>query len=204
MNVINMSMRPVQVNTKFLNSLPPEWSKFVTGVKLARYLHTTNFVQLYLYLEQHEAHANETRLLYERYQDPLALSNTMIPQVHSSQSYSPINAAPQLDSGLVVPMFSQGDDPIACLNKAMAFLTPFKMAKLLCNKFKGGKDKIMLVLDIRPKRLRNAAWFKEKAMLAEAHESGQILDEEQLALLADLGIPNGQAAKKTIPNTDAF
>ncbi|GKC28804.1 hypothetical protein Tco_1036098, partial [Tanacetum coccineum] len=35
MNVINMSMRPVQVNTKFLNSLPPEWSKFVTDVKLA-------------------------------------------------------------------------------------------------------------------------------------------------------------------------
>ncbi|GKB64891.1 hypothetical protein Tco_0921077 [Tanacetum coccineum] len=26
MNVINMSMRAVQVNTKFLNSLPPEWS----------------------------------------------------------------------------------------------------------------------------------------------------------------------------------
>ncbi|GJU87034.1 hypothetical protein Tco_1294580 [Tanacetum coccineum] len=29
MNNINMSMRPVQVNTKFLNSLPPEWSKFM-------------------------------------------------------------------------------------------------------------------------------------------------------------------------------
>nr|GFA41404.1 hypothetical protein [Tanacetum cinerariifolium] len=28
----------------------------------------------------------------------------------------------QLDSGLVVPVFTQGDDPIACLNKAMAFL----------------------------------------------------------------------------------
>ncbi|GJX50340.1 hypothetical protein Tco_0277185 [Tanacetum coccineum] len=36
MNVINMSMRPVQLNIKFLNSLPPEWSKFVTDVKLAR------------------------------------------------------------------------------------------------------------------------------------------------------------------------
>ncbi|GJZ21081.1 hypothetical protein Tco_0558120, partial [Tanacetum coccineum] len=34
MNVINMSMRPVQVNTKFLNSLPLEWSKFVMDVKL--------------------------------------------------------------------------------------------------------------------------------------------------------------------------
>ncbi|GJT96410.1 ribonuclease H-like domain-containing protein [Tanacetum coccineum] len=47
-NDINMSMRPVQVNMKFLNSLPPEWSKFVMGVKLARDLHTTNYDQLYL------------------------------------------------------------------------------------------------------------------------------------------------------------
>ncbi|GJU74049.1 hypothetical protein Tco_1265454 [Tanacetum coccineum] len=60
---------------------------------------------------------------------------------------------PQLDSGLVVPMFSQGDDPTACLNKAMAFLPPFKMAGLLCNKFKGGKDKVMLVLAIRTEDL---------------------------------------------------
>ncbi|GJT24661.1 hypothetical protein Tco_0894598 [Tanacetum coccineum] len=28
-----------------------------------------------------------------------------------------------MDSGLAVPVFNQGDDPIACLNKAMAFLT---------------------------------------------------------------------------------
>ncbi|GJU13222.1 hypothetical protein Tco_1135618 [Tanacetum coccineum] len=56
MNVINMSMRPFQVNMKFLNSLPPEWSKFVMDVKLARDLHTTNFDQLSSYLEQHEAH----------------------------------------------------------------------------------------------------------------------------------------------------
>ncbi|GJT67216.1 hypothetical protein Tco_1018696 [Tanacetum coccineum] len=61
------------VNTKFLNSLPPEWSKFVTHVKLVRDLHTTNFDQLHAYLEQHELHANEVRLMRERNQDPLAL-----------------------------------------------------------------------------------------------------------------------------------
>nr|GEX48126.1 hypothetical protein [Tanacetum cinerariifolium] len=54
MNVINMSMRPVEVNTKFLNSLPSKWSKFVMDVKLARDFHTTNYDQLYSYLEQHE------------------------------------------------------------------------------------------------------------------------------------------------------
>ncbi|GKD91357.1 hypothetical protein Tco_1366864 [Tanacetum coccineum] len=56
MNIINMSMRPVQVNTKFLNNLLPEWSKFVTDVKLARDLHTTNFDQLYSYLLNNMRH----------------------------------------------------------------------------------------------------------------------------------------------------
>ncbi|GJR65581.1 hypothetical protein Tco_0011646, partial [Tanacetum coccineum] len=56
----------------------------------------------------------------------------------------------------------------------------------------------------QPKRPRNTAWFKEKAMLAEAQASDQILDEEQLAFLADLGIPDGQAAQTTIPNTATF
>nr|GFB49961.1 hypothetical protein [Tanacetum cinerariifolium] len=31
-----------KVNTMFLNTLPPEWSKFVTDVKLVNDLHTTN------------------------------------------------------------------------------------------------------------------------------------------------------------------
>ncbi|GKA12393.1 hypothetical protein Tco_0691939 [Tanacetum coccineum] len=85
MNIYNMKMEQFQVNTKFLNSLPPEWSKFVTDVKLVKDLHTTNFDQLHAYLEQHELYANEVRL--------------------------------------AVMIFSLGDDPIAFLNKAMAFLT---------------------------------------------------------------------------------
>ncbi|GKC76363.1 hypothetical protein Tco_1127137 [Tanacetum coccineum] len=56
----------------------------------------------------------------------------------------------------------------------------------------------------QPKRPRNAAWFKEKAILHEAHEARKILDEEQLAFLADPDIPDGQAAQTTIPNTAAF
>ncbi|GJT51513.1 retrovirus-related pol polyprotein from transposon TNT 1-94 [Tanacetum coccineum] len=63
----------MQVNTKFLNSLPSEWSKFVADVKLVRDLHTTNFDQLHAYLQQHELHANEVRLMRERHSDPLAL-----------------------------------------------------------------------------------------------------------------------------------
>ncbi|GKD07288.1 hypothetical protein Tco_1186973 [Tanacetum coccineum] len=54
-----------EFNTKFLNTLPDEWSKFVTDVKLVKDLHTTNVDQLHAYLQQHERHANEVRLMHE-------------------------------------------------------------------------------------------------------------------------------------------
>ncbi|GJY59984.1 hypothetical protein Tco_0459876 [Tanacetum coccineum] len=85
--------KPIQVNTKFLNNLPPEWSKFVMDVKLARDLHTTNYDQLYSYLEQHEAHANETCLMRERYQDPLAfVANFNQPPSQLTNYHSQYNA----------------------------------------------------------------------------------------------------------------
>ncbi|GJT52219.1 hypothetical protein Tco_0853513 [Tanacetum coccineum] len=74
MNIYNMKLEQFQVNTKFLNTLPLEWSKFVTDVKLVLDLHTTNNDQFHAYLGQHEFHANEDRLMHERNSDPLALS----------------------------------------------------------------------------------------------------------------------------------
>ncbi|GJZ31898.1 hypothetical protein Tco_0576945 [Tanacetum coccineum] len=73
MHTNGMTMHQVQVNTKFLNALPPEWSKFVTNVTLAKSLYTTNYDHLYAYLIQHKRHANEVHLMRERYSDPLAL-----------------------------------------------------------------------------------------------------------------------------------
>ncbi|GJR73792.1 hypothetical protein Tco_0086157 [Tanacetum coccineum] len=46
----------------------------------------------------------------------------------------------------------------------------------------------------QPKRPRSSAWFKEKLMLAKAQEAGQILDEEQLAFIADPGIVEVQVS----------
>ncbi|GJW87670.1 hypothetical protein Tco_0163010 [Tanacetum coccineum] len=59
MNIYKMPLEQFQVNTKFLNTLPAEWSKFVTGGKLFKDLHTTNVDQIHAHLEQHDRHANE-------------------------------------------------------------------------------------------------------------------------------------------------
>ncbi|GJZ86913.1 hypothetical protein Tco_0658523 [Tanacetum coccineum] len=91
-NIYKMKMEQFQVNTKFLNSLPPEWSKFVTDVKLVKDLHTSNFDQLHAYLEQHELHANEVRIMRERNQDPLAfIANQQMTPPHFNPYQSSYN-----------------------------------------------------------------------------------------------------------------
>nr|GEV96916.1 retrovirus-related Pol polyprotein from transposon TNT 1-94 [Tanacetum cinerariifolium] len=52
----------------------------------------------------------------------------------------------------------------------------------------------------QPKRKRNDAWYKEKKMLVESQEAGQILDEEQLSFLADPGIPAEAVLMANISN----
>nr|GEY85594.1 hypothetical protein [Tanacetum cinerariifolium] len=88
MNMYNMKLEQFQVNTKFLNTLPPEWCKFITDVKLVRDLHTTNVDQLHAYLGQHEYHANEVRLMHERTSDPLALASLYATSYHTPKFVS--------------------------------------------------------------------------------------------------------------------
>nr|GFB02989.1 hypothetical protein [Tanacetum cinerariifolium] len=124
MNIYNMKIEQFQVNTKFLNSLPPEWR-------------------------------------------------------------------------FAFPVFSLGDDLIAYLNKAMAFQIAEASLRfpLTNNQLRTSSN------------LRNQSTIqdgKEKAMLAEAQEARQILDEEQLAFFADPGVQDGQAIQTIISNNASF
>nr|GEX72108.1 hypothetical protein [Tanacetum cinerariifolium] len=123
MHTIRMTMQQVQVNTKFLNALPPKWSKFVT---------------------------DEVRVMRKRYLDPLALvanSQTLynpsqslqhsVPTMHPpAQQFTSVYAAPihhqqhhthvnlqQSVSSQPFVSLSQEEDLIDCIIKAMAFLS---------------------------------------------------------------------------------
>ncbi|GKE36657.1 integrase, catalytic region, zinc finger, CCHC-type containing protein [Tanacetum coccineum] len=147
--------------------------------------------------------------------------------------------SPLVDSGFAVPVFSLGDDLIACLNKAMDFLIVVASLRLIVQQVQerqgqsysgtgyksnatsyggnnaNGHARVVKCYNYQgeghmarqctqPKRPRNVDWYKEKTMLAEAQEAGQILDEEQLVFLADPGVPDGQAVQTIIPNNVAF
>nr|GEY24033.1 retrovirus-related Pol polyprotein from transposon TNT 1-94 [Tanacetum cinerariifolium] len=101
MRNIKMTMSRMQLNSKFVNNMLPEWGRFVPAVKLNRGLRDSNYDQLYAYLKQHETHAKENKMMLERFSlntvDPLALmSNVSNPQLYSpSSSTSSSTQVPQ-------------------------------------------------------------------------------------------------------------
>ncbi|GKC73905.1 hypothetical protein Tco_1119788, partial [Tanacetum coccineum] len=113
-----------EFNTKFLNTLPDEWSKFVTDVKLVKDLHTTNVDQLHAYLQQHERHANEVRLMHELHHNVYSPQSSILKLEYAPTTYQHQQSEfSQPDSGLIVPVFEKGDDPIDAINHMMSFLT---------------------------------------------------------------------------------
>nr|GEW97458.1 putative zinc finger, CCHC-type [Tanacetum cinerariifolium] len=79
---IKMTMPKMQLNSKFVNNMLPEWGRFITAVKLNRGLKTSNYDQMYAYLKQHEARANENKMMLEKFTlhaiDPLTLENGVV------------------------------------------------------------------------------------------------------------------------------
>ncbi|GJW77358.1 retrovirus-related pol polyprotein from transposon TNT 1-94 [Tanacetum coccineum] len=94
-NVIEQNkIRPLQIsiNTKFLNSLQLEWSKYVTMTRQNASIKSTEFDHLFDNLSQYEPHVIAYRAKKDaRNHDPLALvshSNVYSSHSHASPSYS--------------------------------------------------------------------------------------------------------------------
>ncbi|GJR80119.1 hypothetical protein Tco_0150904 [Tanacetum coccineum] len=137
MRNIRMTMPNIQLNSKFVNNMSPEWDRFVTAVKLNKGLKETNHEQLYAYLKQHEKHAAQDRLIIERItpatNDQLAFVSTVQPHAQSSHvqshqypssstnpqspQYPQFPETSQIDSG-----YTQTDEILDNLTKQMALL----------------------------------------------------------------------------------
>ncbi|GJR02563.1 putative ribonuclease H-like domain-containing protein [Tanacetum coccineum] len=222
-----MPLEQFQVNTKFLNTLPDEWSKFVTDVKLVKDLHTTNVDQLHAYLEQHERHANEVCLMHERNSDPLALvashQITQSPyqiitpyQKHSTSSHQLQHSSPQYGSPYQSQQYSTHQSSTPLSGRQTSFdagtsrtYTPGasgsnsrKQRMVICYNCKG--EGHMSRQCTKLKRKRDDSWYKEKVLLVQAQAHSQILNEEELAFLADPDIPEGQSTQTVITHNVAY
>ncbi|GKA01156.1 hypothetical protein Tco_0673821 [Tanacetum coccineum] len=103
----------------------------------------------------------------------------------------------QPDLDLIVPVFQKGDDPIDVINHMMSFLTAV------------GRKTSLAVGTTRTytpgaSGSNSGKQRTDKVLLVQAQASGQILHEEELAFLADPGIPEGQATQTVITHNAAY
>ncbi|GKB92649.1 hypothetical protein Tco_0964921 [Tanacetum coccineum] len=118
---------------------------------------------------------------------------------------------PQIESSLAVPVFKQGDDPIDAINKMMSFLSTVITSRFLSinNQLRNSSNTRQqeTMYDgrcLKPKRKRDASWFRDKVLLVEAQGSGKVLNEEELAFLADPGVAEGPDTQTVITHNVAF
>nr|GFC06069.1 hypothetical protein [Tanacetum cinerariifolium] len=146
------------------------------------------------------------------------MASSLAPQIayapmdQQSSEYSPPEA------GLVVPVFQKGNDPIDAINHMMSFLTFVvasrypttnnqlrtssrqqatinngrgKQRVITCYNYKG--EGHMSKQCTKPRRKRDAEWFKDKVLLVQAQANGQVLQEKELEFLADPGTPESSS-----------
>nr|GFA13424.1 hypothetical protein [Tanacetum cinerariifolium] len=129
MRNIKMTMSKLQLNSKFVNNMLPEWGRFVTAIKLNRGLRDSNYDQLFAYLKKHEALAKEKKMMLEHLSQPTAqptadplmfllnVSNTQHGSPSSSTSSFTQFPPPRAD------LSSLADDLIENLTSTLALLT---------------------------------------------------------------------------------
>ncbi|GKF21763.1 integrase, catalytic region, zinc finger, CCHC-type containing protein, partial [Tanacetum coccineum] len=134
---------------------------------------------------------------------------------------------PQLDSGLTVPVFKEGDDPINAIDHMMSFILAVVTSRYPTtnNKLRNlsnprtytprasgsnfGKQKTVICYNYKgeghmskqctkPKRKRDDTWFKDKVLLVQAQANDQILHKEELSFLVDPRVAEGQATHTVI------
>nr|GEV98833.1 retrovirus-related Pol polyprotein from transposon TNT 1-94 [Tanacetum cinerariifolium] len=210
MNIYNMKLEQFNVNMKFLNNLPPEWSNFVTNVKLVRDLHTTNVVQLHAYLGQHEYHENKYASQAQS-STPLSITyplNNFQLSVHHDV-YNPSSSIPQVeyalsvhqqfdfsqpDTGIVFLVFQKGDDPIDAINHMMSFLTA-----VVTSWYPPTNNQLRNSSNPHQQATINNGRVTVQPIQGRQHYlaavNGQVLHEQELELLADPGIAEAQSTQ---------
>nr|GEY47837.1 hypothetical protein [Tanacetum cinerariifolium] len=194
MNMYNMKLEQFQVNTKFLNTLPPEWSKCVPDASpYATSYHTPQFVSQGPSSSTHSISypVTDTSSLVNHnayLASSLASQIDYAPMAQQSSEYSPPKAGlvlrtssnprqqATIKNGRVTIQPIQGRQHFVSASLSRPFTSgpggaSGKQRVIVCYNCKG--EGHMSKKCTKPKRKRDAKWFKDKVLLVQAQANGQ-------------------------------
>ncbi|GJR14068.1 hypothetical protein Tco_0796720, partial [Tanacetum coccineum] len=178
----------VTINTKFLNSLQPEWLKYVTQVRLAKRLTVDTFDDLFYYLQQFEKLVNVSRAKkLEKSHDPLALVAHTGSSSRNTSSYyvtHPTSVVDYEDEYQQDDVHTDSEDPLTSvmLLLARAITQNFSTPTSLCTSSNTRNQAIIQDdrVNIQSRNSGNAGRNNRRAYVQEEiDEAGVILTDEQ-------------------------
>nr|GEV87558.1 retrovirus-related Pol polyprotein from transposon TNT 1-94 [Tanacetum cinerariifolium] len=249
MNMYNMKLEQFQVNTKFKNTLLPEWNPLalVSQHQLngPTYQHHQQFYHQPQFQQQVSTYQSSPYVT--SYHNPqfvsqgpsssnLSISYPVndIPSTVNHNAYMASSSVPQIDYAPVAHNPSEFSSPEtglvlrtssnprqqATINNGRVTIQPIQgrqnsmsagSSRPFASRSGGasGKQKVIVCYNCKdeghmskqctkPKRKRDAEWFKDKVLIVQAHANGQVLQEEELEFLADPGTSKSSSNQNVV------
>nr|GEX40031.1 hypothetical protein [Tanacetum cinerariifolium] len=185
MRNIKMTMSRLQLNSKFVNNMLPEWGRF-------------------------ETHAKENKMMLERFSQPTVDPLALMSNVSNPQHYSPSSLAssstqvpqPLADSSSSAELIKTLTNTLALLTQSYKTFLPqtnnqlrissnarnqatVQDGRVVVQNVQGRQNRGHIAQNCtQPKGPQNSEYYKDKMLLMQAQENGVALDADQLLFLA--------------------
>ncbi|GKB18178.1 hypothetical protein Tco_0852101 [Tanacetum coccineum] len=187
MKITQLEIPTHQMNTKFVNNLPAYWGKYVTNVKQNMDISTTPYVQIYTHLKALRASAKKTRK-HEVYKYCVTGLYELNLLSGFQKQFPPTNN--QLRT-------SSNSRTHATVHDGHIVTEPIQRKA-------PEKGHVLPRQCKEPKRKMDSQYFKDKALLMEAKEKGDVLDAEAEAFLADVECTAPYDQPQALTTTNMF
>nr|GEU89359.1 retrovirus-related Pol polyprotein from transposon TNT 1-94 [Tanacetum cinerariifolium] len=207
----------VKATNIILQGLPPEVYALVSTHKYVSQAPSSSNLSIFYPLNDIPSTVNHNAYM----------ASSSIPQIDYAPTVHQHSELSSPETRLVVLVFQKGDDPIDAINHMMSFLMAVVTSRQNSvtagssrpyasgSAGASGKQRVIMCYNCKseghmskqctkPKRKRDAEWFKDKVLLVQAQANGHVLQEEELEFLADLGTAETSSNQHVVTNNAAY